>query len=131
METQKLLHRLAALIEQPRIKLRVEHENLETVYIETTPENEILVHDRGYAHAYLLTDENQVYRDWADLGIEFIRSHCESHRLSLENLHGDQTDEVFCICGRATTDLQIAELVNRVAACQDELFHSAYRPLGE
>ena len=127
MKTRQLFERLSALIRQPQLKVRVEHENLETVYLEPTSEGEILVHDRAHAHTYLSTRSDQTYRDWADLGIEHIRHHCDRLGLSLENLLGDETDPGYCICGRGKTDLEVAELVNRVAVCQDEIFRSAYR----
>lgn len=60
METQQVLDRLAKLIRQPELKVRVEHENLETVYLEATAEGEILVHDRrSHAHTYLSTGGDQ------------------------------------------------------------------------
>ncbi|EKK02386.1 hypothetical protein RBSH_02295 [Rhodopirellula baltica SH28] len=127
METQQVLQRLATLIRQPELKVRVEHENLETVYLEPTAEGEILVHDRGHAHTYLSTGGDQTYLDWSELGVEHIRRHCDRLQLSLENRLGDETDPGYCICGRAKTDLEVAELVNRVAVCQDEIFQSAYR----
>ena len=48
------------------------------------------------------------------------RDHCERLGLSLENLLGDDDDPGYCICGRASTDLEVAELVNRIADCQDK-----------
>jgi len=127
METLEILNRLSELIQQPQLRVRVEHENLETIYLERTSEGEILVHDQAHAHTYLSTHSDQTYRDWSELGIEYIRHHCDHLRLSLENLLGDEADPGYCICGRAKTDLEVAELVNRVAVCQDEIFRSALR----
>lgn len=122
-----LFEQLRGLIGQSKLKVRIDHENLETVYIEPTAAGDILVHDGGHAYAYLSTDADRTYRDWAELGVCFIREHCVRHHLSLENLLGDDADLGFCICGRANTDFEVAELVNRVAICQDEIFQSAYR----
>ena len=127
MKTLLIFEQLSSLIRQPKLKVRVDHENLETVYLEPTSDGNVLVHDRGHAHTYLSTKNDRTYRDWAELGIEHIRQHCDRLELSLENLLGDDSDPGFCICGRANTDLEVAELVNRVAICQDEIFQSAYR----
>lgn len=127
MKTLFLFEQLSSLIRQAELKIRVEHDNLETVYLEPTSDGRVLIFDRGNAHTYLSTENDQTYRDWADLGIEHIRQHCDRLELSLENLLGDESDPGFCICGRAETDLEVAELVNRVAICQDEIFQSAYR----
>ena len=127
MKTLLLLEQLSSLTRQPRLKVRVEHENLETVYLEPISDGRVLVYDRGHAHNYLSEDGDRVYRDWADLGVEHIRQHCDRLELTLENLLGDDSDPGYCICGRASTDLEVAELVNRVAICQDDIFRSAYR----
>ena len=127
MKTIQLLEQLSFLIRQPALKIRVDHENLETVYLEPTADRRVLIHDRGHAHTYLSTKDDQAYRDWGELGVEHIRDHCERLELSLENLLGDDSDPGFCICGRAETDFEVAELVNRIAICQDAIFQSAYR----
>ncbi len=127
MKTTSLLEQLSLLIRQPVLKVRVEHENLETVYFEPTSDGKILVHDRGHAHTYLSTRNDLTYKDWNELGISHLQNHCDRFGLSLENLLGDDADPCFSICSRATTDLELAELVNRVAACQDSIFQSAYR----
>ena len=111
---------------QSMLKIRVEHENLETVYV--APDgDQILVYDHGHAYSYLFEHDDSTYRDWSELGVEHLRRHCDQHQLSFENLLGDDADPGFCICGRANTDLEVAELVNRVAICQDEIFESAGR----
>ena len=127
MKTLLLLEQLSSLIRQPELKVRVGHENLETVYLEPASNGRVLIHDRGHAYTYLSTNEDQAYRDWANLGVDHIRQHCNPLGLSLENLLGDASEPGFCICGWAETDLEVAELVNRVAICQDAIFQSAYR----
>lgn len=122
-----LFEQLSSLIRQPKLKVRVDHDNLETVYLEPTTDGRVLVYDRGHAYSYLSTNGDRTYRDWDDLGVEHIRQHCVRLELSLENLLGDDSDPGLCICGRADTDLEVAELVNRVAICQDAIFQSAYR----
>lgn len=97
------------------------------LFISKRPGGHVLVHDRGHAHTYLSTEGDQTYREWNDLGVEHIREHCNRLGLTLENLLGDDSDAGFCICGRATTDLEVVELVSRVAECQDAIFQSAYR----
>lgn len=129
MKTLSLFDQLGSLIRQPQLKLRIEHDNLETVYIEPTSDGMVLVHDWGHAHTYLSKNNDQTYRDWSELGLEHLRQHCDRLGLSLENLLGDESDPSYSICARATTDLEVAELVNRVAICQDAIFQSAYRRL--
>lgn len=127
MRTLGAFSQLKSLLRQNTLKLRVEHENLETVYLEPTSDGRILVHDRAHAHTYLSTKQDKTFLDWSDLGIEHIRMQCDLLGLSLENLLGDDNDPGYCICGRASTDLEVAELVNRIAECQDKIFESAYR----
>lgn len=127
MKTRHLLDQLCGLIRQPKLTIRVDHENLETVFLEPTNDGRILIHDRGHAFDYLSTNDDRTYRDWSNLGVEYIRQHCDELNLSIENLLGEESDPGYCICGRANTDLEVAELVNRVAACQDQVFQSAYR----
>ncbi len=126
-DSMREVEQLSALIRQSELKVRVDHDNLETVYLEQTPDGKVLVHDGGHAHNYLSTAGDRTYRDWAELGVEHIRQHCDRLGLSLENPLGDDSDPGLCICGRADTDSQVAELVNRVAVCQDDIFQSAYR----
>lgn len=127
MQTIDAFNKLRSLLRQNTLKLRVEHENLETVYLEPDADGRILVHDRAHAHTYLSTKQDATFMDWADLGVEHIRNHCKRLGLKLENLLGDDDDPGYCICGRASTDLEVAELVNRIAECQDKIFESAYR----
>ena len=127
MKTTQLLEQLSSLTRQPTLRIRVEHENLETVYFESTSDGQILVHDRGHAYCYLSEKNDLTYRNWNELGIDHLRQHCTPLGLSLENLIGDEERPCFSICGRATTDLELAELINRVAVCQDAIFQSAYR----
>ena len=123
---QRLFARLLILTQQSELKISVKHSNLETVYLEVASENEVLVHDRGYVHDYLSTEGDSTYRDWSELGMNHIRSHCDRLQLSLENLLGDKNGPQY-ICGRAKSDSKVLELVDRVATCQDEIFRTAMR----
>ena len=126
MKTFEIFEQLQLIMRQPKLKIRVDHENLETVYLEPAADGKILVHDRGHAHTYLSNNDDSTYKKWDELGVGYIQNHCDQFQLSLENLLGDNTDPGYCVCGRATTDLEVAELVNRVAACQDAIFQAAY-----
>ena len=126
MKTFEIFEQLQLIMRQPKLKIRVDHENLETVYLEPAADGKILVHDRGHAHAYLSNNDDSTYKKWDELGVGYIQNHCDQFQLSLENLLGDNTDPGYCVCGRATTDLEVAELVSRVAACQDAIFQAAY-----
>ena len=127
MKTLNLLEQMSSLIRQPELRVRVEHENLETVYLEPTSDGRVIVHDRAHVHTYLSSNDDKTYRDWGKLGVAHIRNHCDRLGLSLENQFGDDSEPSYRICSRATTDLEVAELVNRVAVCQDAIFQSAYR----
>ena len=127
MKTLDLFGQLSSLMRQPTLKIRVEHENLETVYVEPAGDGRILIHDRAHAYSYLSTGKDSTYRDWADLGVDYLSHHCDQLNLTLENLLGDESGPGFCICAWATTDLEVAELVDRVAVCQDAIFQGAYR----
>jgi hypothetical protein len=127
MKTLQLFEQLSTTTRQSKLRIRVEHENLETVYFEPTLDGRILVHDRGHAHTYLSTRGDKAYRDWKDLGLAYLRQHCDEASLSLENLIGDETDPCFSICSWATTDQEVAKLIDRVAACLDAIFEAAYR----
>ncbi len=127
MKTVKLFEQLSAQLHQSDFKIQVNHENLETVYVEATPDGRVLIHDHAHAHTYLSADGDCTYRDWTDLGLSHLQQHCDQLELSLENLFGDDSDPGFCICGRASTDDEVAEFVNRVAFCQDAIFQSALR----
>ncbi len=67
MRTLLLFEQLASLIRQPKLKVRINHSNLETVYIEPTSDGKVLVHDRGHAHSYLSTQNDRTYQDWSEL----------------------------------------------------------------
>ena len=126
MKTFEIFEQLQLIMRQPKLKIRVDHENLETVYLEPAADGMILVHDRGHAHTYLSNSDDSTYKKWDELGVGYIQNHCDQFQLSLENLLGDNTDPGYCVCGRATTDHEVAELVNRVAACQDAIFQAAH-----
>ena len=130
MQTVDFLKHIESVLRQTALKVRVDHENLETVYFESTSEGRVLVHDRGHVHGYLSSDKDVTYRSWSDLGVEFIREHCGRYMLTLENLIGDDDDPCYWICCRGVSDLEVAELVNRVADCQDAIFQAAYRDEG-
>lgn len=55
MRTLDAFSQLESLLRQNTLKLRIEHENLETVYLEPTSDGRILVHDRAHAYTYLST----------------------------------------------------------------------------
>ncbi len=129
MLTFELLRQLKTALRQRQSSIRIDHVNLETVYVDLTDDCRVLVHDRGYVYNYLSGPENRNYHDWSRFGIEKLRTHCDQHSLRLEDL-SDEDDASYRISGIATTDDELAELVDRVAACQDAIFEETLEIFG-
>ena len=73
MKTLELFEQMRSLSQQTNLSIRIEHENLETVYLEPTADQRVLIYDRAHAYSYLSANNDSTYRDWSELGIQHLR----------------------------------------------------------
>jgi phosphopantothenate synthetase len=121
-DIRALLADARRLIGQQDVALRVDAENLETVYV-SEQNGELLAHDRGETFMYLVGERDPTYQAWS----------ADSARSALEGLavavvgESDDDEASYQIQAVITDSTGIAAVVAMIAEAIDRVFHAHLR----
>ena len=121
---------LRAITGQRRVAVKVDCNNLETVYIEQDTDGRFVVSDRYETFAYL-SESTDTYLSIAELGKATVEKCCVQLNVALIDLSPDDGDDTAhewkAIGTYATTNVQVRVAVGAVAACVDAIFDYAMK----
>ena len=124
-ELPNLLDRISAILQCKSLTIRIDHENLETVYVTREDDGSFLINDRGNTFDYL---ENGKDDYLVPTKLEpSISEICAKHNVELVDICADDPNLLpsMWIMRRAKTDEEVRRAVSSVAACVDEVFDRA------
>lgn len=124
-ELPNLLDRISAILQCPNLTIRIDHENLETVYVTQENDGSFLISDRSRTFDYLENSKDK-YRTPNEIKTS-ISEICARHDVELVDICADDADLLpsMWLMRRAKTDDEVRRSVSCVAACIDEIFHRA------
>ncbi len=122
-EAGELLLRLQEGAVQPRVALKCECENLETVYIRIESES-VCVTDDHRTFQYLECGGDTSYVKTSDIDLNMARRLCEGLKVEFKDAPVDGFPSIECF---VEPNQPIAEVVKRVAEAIDCLFHYALK----
>ena len=120
-----LFDRLSAILQSEKLTIRVDHDNLETVYITRENDGTFLISDRNRTFDYLENGkDNYLTPNELDPSIDEI---CVRNDVELIDIDANDPELLpnMTILRRAKTDEQVRQAVSSVAACIDEIFDQA------
>lgn len=124
-ELPNLLDRMSAVLQCKALTIRIDHDNLETVYVAREADGTFLISDRNYTFDSLESGKDN---DLAANELEpCISQVCAKHNVELVDVDADDPDLLpnMTIMRRAKTDEEVRQAISSVAACVDEVFDRA------
>lgn len=126
----ELLDCLRAEVGQNRVSIRIDCENLETVFLEQLADGRLLVYDRYETLSYIREHSDTTYMSMNDLGIDRIRQICDSYRVTLADVFPDDeyeedSQEQLAVAQYIHVEDTVADVVQRVSGAIDAIFEAA------